>query len=44
VILTIKSGQYDKSKDHFLIARDSQTRVEVMRIPLKVDLAFANDF
>jgi hypothetical protein len=44
VILTIKSGQYDKSNDHFLIARDSQTRVEVMRIPLKVDLAFANDF
>ncbi|MEF8707631.1 MAG: BREX-1 system phosphatase PglZ type A [Candidatus Accumulibacter propinquus] len=44
VILTIRSGQYDKTKDHFLIARDTQTRVEVMRIPLKVDLAFANDF
>lgn len=44
VILTIKSGQYDKSKDHFLIARDTQTRVEVVRIPVKVDLAFANDF
>lgn len=44
VILTIRFGQYDKSKDHFLIARDTQTRVEVMRIPLKVDLAFANDF
>lgn len=44
VILTIKSGQYDKTKDHFLIARDIQTKVEVIRIPLKVDLAFANDF
>ena len=44
VILTIKSGQYDKTKDHFLIARDTQTKVEVIRIPLKVDLAFANDF
>jgi len=44
VILTIKSGKYDKTKDHFLIARDTQTKVEVIRIPLKVDLAFANDF
>jgi hypothetical protein len=35
---------YDKTKDHFLIARDAQTKVEVIRIPLKVDLAFANDF
>ena len=44
VMLTIKSGSYDKTKDHFLIARDVQTKVEVVRIPLKVDLAFANDF
>jgi uncharacterized protein (TIGR02687 family) len=44
VILTIRSGQYDKRKDHFLIARDSQTKVEVIRIPVRVDLAFANDF
>ena len=44
VMLTVKSGSYDKAKDHFLIARDAQTKVEVVRIPLKVDLAFANDF
>ena len=44
IILTIKSGQYDKAKDYFLIARDAQTKVEVIRIALKVDLAFANDF
>jgi uncharacterized protein (TIGR02687 family) len=44
VMLTIKSGGYDKTKDHFLIARDVQTKVEVIRIPLKVDLAFGNDF
>ena len=44
VIITVKSGSYDKTKDHFLIARDAQTKVEVLRIPLKVDLAFANDF
>jgi uncharacterized protein (TIGR02687 family) len=44
VILTIKSGHYDKTKDHYLIARDAQSKVEVIRVPLKVDLAFANDF
>ena len=44
IILTVKSGTYDKAKDHYLIARDVQTKVEVIRIPLKVDLAFANDF
>ena len=44
IILTVKSGTYDKTRDHFLIARDVQTKVEVIRIPLKVDLAFANDF
>ncbi len=44
VILTVKSGDYDKTRDYFLIARDTQTRVEVIRLPVKVDLAFANDF
>lgn len=44
VMLTIRSGSYDKTKDYFLIGRDAKTSVEVIRIPLKVDLAFANDF
>ncbi|MHB1489790.1 MAG: BREX-1 system phosphatase PglZ type A [Cellulomonas sp.] len=44
VILTVLSGSYVKSKDYFLIARDAQTKVEIFRTPLKVDLAFANDF
>ncbi|MDD5403805.1 MAG: BREX-1 system phosphatase PglZ type A [Sulfuricella sp.] len=44
VILTILAGNYDRNKEHFLIARDAQTKVEVLRQPLKVDLAFANDF
>lgn len=44
VILTILSGNYDRNKDHFLIARDAQTKVEVLRQPIKVDLAFTNDF
>lgn len=44
VMLTVRSGTYDKSRDYFLIGRDAKTNVEVVRIPLKVDLAFANDF
>jgi uncharacterized protein (TIGR02687 family) len=44
VMLTVRSGSYDKSKDYFLISRDAKTNVEVVRVPLKVDLAFANDF
>lgn len=44
VILTIMTGNYDRNHEHFLIARDAQTKVEVLRLPLKVDLAFTNDF
>ena len=44
VMLTVKSGSYDKTRDYFLIARDAQTQVEALRIPVKVDLAFTNDF
>lgn len=44
VIFTVRSGSYDRNKDYYLIARDAQTKVEVLRSPLRVDLAFANDF
>ncbi len=44
VMLTVRSGSYDRNKDYFLVARDAQTRVDVLRLPLRVDLAFANDF
>lgn len=44
VMLTIVSGLYDRARDYFLIARDAQTRVEIVRVPFKVDLAFSNDF
>lgn len=44
VMLTIVSGAYDRAKDYFLIARDAQTKVEIVRVPFKVDLAFSNDF
>jgi len=43
-MLTVRSGSYDRNKDYYLIARDAQTKVEVLRSPLRVDLAFANDF
>lgn len=44
VFMTILSGTYDRNKDYYLTARDAATKVEVVRIPLKVDLAFTNDF
>jgi len=44
VMLTVRSGSYDRNKGYYLIARDAQTKVEVLRSPLRVDLAFANDF
>ncbi|POZ49962.1 BREX-1 system phosphatase PglZ type A [Methylovulum psychrotolerans] len=44
VVLTVLSGAYDRNKDYFLVARDATTKVEMLRVPLQVDLAFSNDF
>ncbi len=44
VILTLRSGSYERHKDYFLVARDAHTKVEVLRAPLRIDLAFSNDF
>jgi uncharacterized protein (TIGR02687 family) len=44
VFLTVRSGNYDRQRDYFLIARDSQSKVEVLRMPVRIDLAFSNDF
>lgn len=44
ILLTVLSGSYDRNKDYYLIARDAATKVEALRVPLKVDLAFSNDF
>lgn len=44
VMLTIVSGAHDRAKDYFLIARDAQTKVEIIRMPLKIDVSFGNDF
>ncbi len=44
VILTIRSGHYDRLKDYYLVGRDAKTNIEVLRAPLRIDLAFSNDF
>jgi uncharacterized protein (TIGR02687 family) len=44
LFVTVLAGNYDRNKDYFLIARDAHTKVEVLRHPLRIDLAFTNDF
>lgn len=44
IFLTVLAGSYDKTRDYWLTARDAATKVEVLRVPLRVDLAFSNDF
>ncbi len=44
LMLTVLSGSYDKNQDYYLVVRDATTKVEVLRVPLKIDLAFSNDF
>lgn len=44
VMLTIQAGSYDRNKDYFLVARDAKTKAEAWRSPMRIDLAFSNDF
>jgi hypothetical protein len=44
VFLTIRSGNYDRLRDYHLVARDAQSKVEVLRMTVRVDLALSNDF
>jgi len=44
VILTLKAGNYDTKKDYFLVLRDTDSKVELHRVAVKIDLALANDF
>ncbi|AWI80387.1 TIGR02687 family protein [Parazoarcus communis] len=44
VFLTVLAGNYDKTRDYWLTARDSSTKVEALRVSVRVDLAFSNDF
>ena len=44
MMLTLAAGSYDRAKDYFLVARDAKTKAEAWRSPLRIDLAFSNDF
>jgi uncharacterized protein (TIGR02687 family) len=44
VMLTLAAGSFDRGKDYFLVARDAKTKAEAWRAPLRIDLAFSNDF
>lgn len=44
VFLTVIGGYHDPNKRYDLVLRDASTKVEVLRVPFKVDLAFGNDF
>lgn len=44
VLLTVLAGSHDPHKRYDLVMRDAVSKVEVMRLPIKVDLAFGNDF
>lgn len=44
IFLTIQAGTYDRNKEYALVARDAKTKAEAWRTPLRIDLAFSNDF
>lgn len=44
VFLTILSGSYESHKRYDLVMRDAETKVEVLRQPVQINLAFGNDF
>ncbi|MDY7573085.1 BREX-1 system phosphatase PglZ type A [Actimicrobium sp. CCI2.3] len=44
IFLTVQAGTHDPHKRYDLVMRDAVSKVEVLRLPIKVDLAFGNDF
>jgi len=42
--LMVKAGNYDKKKEYYLVLRDAADKTEIERIPLTIDLSFANEF
>lgn len=44
VLLTVLSGNYEPHKPYELVMRDAVTKVEVLRQPVQINLAFGNDF
>lgn len=43
-ILTVAPGTHDPAKEYFLVVQDIHTKVEILRVPFKLDIAFNNDF
>ena len=44
ILLTVLAGKHDSQKHYDLVVRDAVTNIELLRMPVKVDLAFGNDF
>ena len=44
VKLPLKSGQFDNKKEHALVLRNAEDETEYDRFPIRIDIAFANDF
>jgi hypothetical protein len=44
ILLTVLAGSHDPHKRYDLVMRDALSKVEVLRQPVQVDLAFGNDF
>ncbi len=44
ILLTVLTGSHDPGKRYDLVMRDAVSNIEVLRLPIKVDLAFGNDF
>ena len=44
ILLTVLAGTHDPHKRYDLVMRDAVSKVEVLRLAIKVDLAFGNDF
>ncbi len=42
--LTLRAGNYEKTKSFALVLTDAESKVEVDRIAFTIDLAFSNDF
>ncbi len=42
--LMLKSGEYDKKQEYFLVMRKADTDIEYFRKPMFIDLAFTSDF
>ena len=42
--LMLKSGEYDKKQEYFLVMRETDTDIEYFRKPMFIDLAFTSDF